>query len=184
MITKHTRWTLALVTLLVPCRDAAGRVVALKVRRRDPCDGARYLYVTSAPAGGPAALAAVHVPVEASELRAASPLVVTEGELKADVSCVLARLPVVSVPGVGSWRAALDVVRAWTPRPAAVAVAFDSDARTKPDVARASRALLEALRGEGFGVRAWQWPPDAGKGLDDFLRARLAARSTPDDRTP
>lgn len=157
--------------LVIPCRDLAGRVVALKVRRRDPCEGARYLYVTSAPAGGPAALAAVHVPRAALDLRGkVEPLVITEGELKADVSTALSGLPVVSVPGVGNWRRGVDLAREWGA--SRVAVAFDADARESEAVARAQHELTRALRREGFSCELWQWPAEQGKGLDDVLRAR------------
>ena len=168
--------------VVIPVRDLDGRVVALKVRRRDPCDGARYLYVTSAPAGGPAALAAVHVPAKARELRdaGAKSLVITEGELKADVATVLSGRPVVSVPGVGNWRRGVELARAWGAR--IVVVAFDADARTNADVARHLRDLLKALRAEGFDARVWTWP-SRWKGLDDYLHARgpNASPSADDD---
>jgi len=157
--------------LVIPVRDLAGRIVALKVRRHDPCEGPRYLYVTSAPTGGPAALAAVHVPAAALELRADTRcLVITEGELKADVATALSGRPVVSIPGVGNWRRGVELARAWGAP--IVAVAFDADASTNPDVARHQRALLAALRAEGFDARLWQWPPADGKGLDDVLLSR------------
>ncbi len=162
--------------LVIPVRDLAGRIVALKVRRRDPCDGARYHYVTSAPKGGPAALAAVHVPAAALELRASAKcLVITEGELKADVATALSGRPVVSVPGVGRWRAGVEAAQAWGAR--VVAVAFDADAATNPDVARHLRALLAALGAEGFDARLWRWDPAEGKGLDDVLLARRNDRT-------
>ena len=152
--------------LLIPVRDPAGRIVALKVRRRDVEPGQqRYLYVSSASRGGPSAASVVHVPAAALALRGA-PLVVTEGELKADVSTALCGRPVVSLPGVGAWALALDVVAAWGA--ADVAVAFDMDARTNPAVGRALVCLVDALRAAGCRVATWRWNGPA-KGLDDFL---------------
>ena len=167
-------WSLAgYAGILVPCRDLAGRIVALKVRRRDPCDGARYLYCTSAPAGGPSALSALHVPAAALALRGkVEPLVLTEGELKADVSTALSDLPVASIAGVGQWRAGVDLARQWGAR--TVAVALDADALEVEAVARAQHALVRALRREGLDVQLWQWPAEQGKGLNDFLRGRSA----------
>ncbi len=160
--------------LLIPCRDLDGRVVALKVRRRDPIEAGaqRYLYVTSSRHGGASALSAVHVPAAALAMRGSgAPLVVTEGELKADVVTHLAQRPAVSLPGVGAWRQGLEAVRAW---PAGrVVVAFDADVRTNPAVASAEAALVSALRAEGVHVEVWRW--DGAKGLDDFLRARMGA---------
>jgi len=172
-------WSLAgPVGIVVPVLDLEGRVVALKVRRRDPCEGPRYVYLSSAGAGGPAALAAVHVPAAARDLRASGrPLVITEGELKADVATALSGRPVVSLPGVANWRRGVELARAWGAR--VVVVAFDADARTNPDVARHQRDLLRALAADGFDARLWQWPPEAGKGLDDFLLARRDARPAP-----
>ena len=155
--------------LLIPVRDLAGRIVALKVRRRDVEPGQqRYLYVTSARSGGPSAASAVHVPRAALEMRH-RPLVITEGELKADVSTALCGRPVVSLPGVGSWALALDVVDAWGAPD--VAVAFDADARSNPNVARALVCLVDALRASGARVSTWRWDGPA-KGLDDYLSAR------------
>lgn len=160
--------------ILIPCRDLEGRVVALKVRRRGEVEkGQRYTYVSSAPEG-PKALASVHVPASALALREGGlPLLITEGELKAAVSTALSGRPVVSVPGVSNWPKGLEMARAWGSR--VVVVAFDADVRTSPDVARAQRELLLALRAEGFDARLLTWP-EPHKGLDDFLLARRLAR--------
>lgn len=158
--------------LVVPVRNLAGAVVALKIRRRDPCEGPRYLYVTSAKHGGAAAASVVHVPLRAATLRPThARLVVTEGELKADVSTHLARVPVVSVPGAGQWREGLDLALAWSADLADVDVCFDMDALTNPSVARSARLLVDALRAEGMRPALRRWDPKF-KGLDDFLLAR------------
>lgn len=165
-------WSIAGVPgVVIPCRDLAGRIVALKVRRREAGEGPRYLYLTSARAGGPAAACVLHVPVRARAiLETAGPvrLVVTEGELKADVASELLGAPVVSVPGVGAWRMAVEAAR--TLRPRSVAVALDADARTNRTVAGAQRSLVDALRAEGHRVELWTWPARF-KGLDDYCAA-------------
>lgn len=179
-------WSLAgAAGLVVPVRDFEGRVVALKIRRRGEVEkGQRYTYVSSSKHGGPAALAVVHVPAAALDARGEGrPLVITEGELKADVATALCGRPVVSLPGVGNWRRGVELARAWGAR--SVAVAFDADARSNPDVARHQANLLRALEAEGFDARLWQWPPAEGKGLDDVLLARRRARDpSPPDPTP
>jgi hypothetical protein len=165
-------WTLAGAPgLLIPERDLDGRIAALKVRRRDVEPGQqRYLYLSSASRGGASAASAVHVPVAAQSMRGV-PLVVTEGPLKADVSThLLGSRPVVSLPGVGSWALALDVVEAWGARD--VAVAFDADARTNRHVQRALVNLVDGLRAAGCRVEVWRWEGPA-KGLDDHLHAQL-----------
>jgi hypothetical protein len=163
--------------LLVPVVDLNARVVALKVRRRGTiaADQPRYTYVSSGRAG-PRALASVHVPPAALALRPA-PLVITEGELKADVSTALCGRPVASVPGVGNWRRGVELARVWGA--ASVTVAFDADARTNPDVARHLRDFVSALAAEGLTPRLWTWqPPATDPGLDAFLLARRDARFT------
>lgn len=156
--------------LLIPCRDLDGRVAALKVRRRDPCEGSRYLYLSSSKHDGPSAASVVHVPVAARALRGtATRLVITEGELKADVSTALLGEPVVSIPGVGMWAAGNHLAVAWGAR--TVAVAFDMDAILNARVALARKLLHDELRRDGFDARLWRWD-SRFKGLDDYLVAR------------
>lgn len=157
--------------VLVPVRNIEGKIVAMKVRRRDLGEGGpRYLYVSSARHGGPSAVNAVHVPRRALDLRPhATRLVLTEGEVKADLSTALLGEPVASVPGVGAWRAGLDLAKQW--RPPLIVIAYDTDASKNPVVARHRRDLREALERDGFRAAVWTWS-DAWKGLDDFLVAR------------
>lgn len=166
-------WTLAGAPgLVVPVRDIEGRIAALKVRRRDPCDGTRYLYVSSAKHGGPSAASVVHVPLGAAARRASvQRLVITEGELKSDASTALLGAPVVSIPGVGSWASGVDLALAWGVRD--VAVAFDTDARSNVRVAFALRCIVDELRRSGFTVSVWEWD-SRFKGIDDYLAARAA----------
>ena len=161
--------------LLIPVRDAHGRIVALKVRRDDVEDGRpanpRYVYASSARWGGPGPGAPPHLPtLPAPPMPPPLPGVVrvTEGELKADVTTVLSGIRTVSVAGVGPWRSALPVLRALGVR--RVLLAFDADAHRKPAVARALYALAWALHTEsGFEVALEQWDEADGKGIDDLL---------------
>jgi DNA primase len=155
--------------LLVTVRDLEGRIVALKVRRRDAEPGhQRYLYLSSARAGGASALAALHVPVVATR-QGAPLLVITEGELKADVATHLLGAPVVGLPGVSSYQ--LAVAHAAASGARRVAVAFDMDGLTNRFVARASRQLVTALRSTGLEAEVWRWDP-THKGIDDMLLAQ------------
>ena len=156
--------------LVVPVRDLDGRVVALKIRRRAADADPRYLYVTSAKRGGATAEIAAHVPVAALALRASSRrLVLTEGELKADVATALLGEPVVSIPGVGAWRAGVEVARAWGAPHVAIALDHDEKPRARLVVARAALSILRELRAAGLRVVLWQW--EGSKGLDDLLSA-------------
>jgi hypothetical protein len=167
----RTWWSLAgSPGLLVPVRDGAGRLVALKVRRDEPGDGARYTYLSSAGHGGPSAEPAVHHPVGT---RVEGVVRVTEGELKADVCTVLSGVYTVSVPGVGNWRPVLPALAALGA--SRVRVAFDADWRSNPCVARALAALVRALRAAGHDVTRETWDRAAGRGLDDVLCAKGAS---------
>jgi hypothetical protein len=159
--------------LVIPVRDLDGRVVALKIRRREADADPRYLYVTSAKRGGATAEIAAHVPAAALALRASSRrLVLTEGELKADVATALLGEPVVSIPGVGAWRAGVELARAWGAHHVRIALDHDEKPRARLVVARAALSILGALRADGFNVSLWQW--EGSKGLDDMA---LAARA-------
>jgi len=157
--------------VVIPVRDLEARIVGLKIRRRDPIEkGARYLWLTSSNHEGAAADNAAHVPSAALALRpTAGRLVITEGELKADVATALSGVPVVSVPGVESWEKGLDVALAWGVQ--TVDVCFDMDRMGNRKVADAARCLVSELRREGLdaGTRKWD---RRFKGLDDFLLAR------------
>ncbi|MEW5931980.1 MAG: DUF3854 domain-containing protein [Bacillota bacterium] len=154
--------------LLVPVRDVRGRVVGLQVRRDDPGDGPRYVWLSSAgrPGGTPArTLCHVAWPPGVPCLR----VWVTEGPLKADIASELLGEPVVAVPGVNTWKSSglLEALREMCPDE--VVVAYDADAETNPFVDRAAGELGRALRGSGYRVCVARWPVGAGKGLDDLL---------------
>ncbi len=138
--------------LLIPVRNLDGRIVALKLRRDEPGDGPRYLYMSSARAGGPGPGAPVHVPLFDG---ATDCVRLSEGELKSDIATTLDGMLTISAPGVTAWRAALPVLRRLGARE--VRVAFDADAREKLPVARALQAVVEALEVEGFQPKLEVW---------------------------
>jgi hypothetical protein len=155
--------------LLIPVRDLAGCITALKVRRDDAGDGPRYSYLSSVKFGGPSPGSPVHVP-----LGVAAPAMtvrLTEGELKADAATVLSGVPAVSVPGVAGWKACLPLLRELETK--TVLIAFDADAAEKPTVARALNASVEGLVAEGLAIEVEKWDA-AHKGIDDALAAGVA----------
>lgn len=101
---------------------------------------------------------------------------ITEGELKAACGCSKG-LPVIGLGGVWTWRAGKQLVDllpslkefAWDKRD--VAICYDSDAVTNPNVMAAEDALATALTGLGAVPRIVRLPSDEGKkvGLDDYL---------------
>lgn len=168
------------VGLVIPVRDALGRIVALKVRA-DDSTSQRYTFVSSARHGGAAALARVHHPALALAMRGTETVVaLTEGPLKADVATALLQSPVLAIPGASEWRAGVEAAIAWGPR--RVAVAMDMDRNTNVEVARAQREMIDALRIAGATVDSWRWDP-RHKGLDDLLLARQVTSQGEADQT-
>jgi hypothetical protein len=156
--------------LLIPVRDLAGRIVAVKVRRDDAGDGPRYSYLSSAKYGGPGPGSPIHVAIGTAT--PAAKVRLTEGELKADVAMSLSGTPTISVPGVAGWSAAISVLHRLVTK--SVLIAFDADAAENPHVARALSDCLAGLEKEGFAVEIEKWDA-VHKGIDDLLAAGLTS---------
>ena len=111
---------------------------------------------------------------------ATEPLIITEGEKKAEKACK-SGLPCFSVPGVWAWRSKKQGVAAipdfdlieWQTRK--VLLCFDNDLMTNPDVIGALNALAHELTSRGAVVVIKYLPKGPGKiGLDDYLVKRNA----------
>lgn len=152
--------------LLVPCRDERGRILGLQIRRDEPGDGPRYVWLSSRSQGGASASTFAHVPIVEPNARR-DEVIVSEGPLKSDAITALDGRLCVSVPGVSAWARALDVLEVLRPR--SVLVAFDADLRTNPAVKAAHDALCAALAAHSITAASLQWPAEFGKGLDDAL---------------
>jgi hypothetical protein len=161
-------WSLAgAAGLLIPVRNLAGHIVALKVRADAPSESLRYTMISSAKHGGPSPGAQVHIPLHDGQY---SDLIrLTEGERKADVATVLSGVLTVAIPGVSVWRKALPVLQALQAR--RVLLAFDADWRSNPHVAQALGQAAFALVRAGIDVQIEDWDPAIGKGIDDVLAA-------------
>jgi hypothetical protein len=153
--------------LLVPCRDLAGRIMALKVRADTVGKSGRYSYLSSTSHGGPGPGAQPHAPTGTPQQ--ADVVRLTEGELKADVAWALSGVPTLSAPGATAWRKCLPMIKALGAK--AVRLAFDADARTNSIVAGAARDCADGLAAEGLAVEVEQWSLEDGKGIDDLLAA-------------
>ncbi len=109
---------------------------------------------------------------------ASEPLIITEGEKKAEKACK-AGLPCFSVPGVWAWRSKKAGIAAipdfdlitWQER--RVLLCFDNDLMSNPQVIAALNALAHELTGRGAVVVIKFLPKGPGKiGLDDYLVTR------------
>ena len=150
--------------LWMPVANVSGSVVAIKVRRDEAEDGARYRYLSSKQHDGPGPGAQVHVPLgyggETRRVR------LTEGELKADVATALTGVLTLGKPGVSSG-GALPVLHSLGVE--TVVMADDADGWTNGHVAGAIKRSVEGLREAGYAVEMETWGLEAAKGIDDLL---------------
>lgn len=163
--------------ILIPVRDAQGRIAALKVRRdgaRDP----RYLWLSSGSAGGASPGSLAHAPVGSMGMLDVAPIRIcriTEGPLKADVAAALSGVVTLAIPGASAIRTALPLLQAL--QPTVIRLAWDADARTNLHVAGGLEMAAHLLRTEmpGAELELETWATDPAthepKGLDDALSA-------------
>jgi len=171
-------WTIAgRPGLLIPVRDVEGKIVALRIRPDDPVDGKYRWFSSGEREGGTACAAHCHV-ARPLGFVADSRLYITEGEIKADIAAQCLGAVVVSVPGVGLWRAGVETVRALAQKGSVVVAAYDLDSRTNPFVAAHEADLLAALHKGGYSVHRALWPVPH-KGIDDALVAGASVVTRP-----
>jgi hypothetical protein len=159
----HDMWLTRLDAILIPIRDRAGRVVAVKQRIMDGGkDRMRLLG-----GGGSKARQVVHHPV-GTTIKRGTQVLFTEGERKGDFAHLCLSYPsVISIPGVRCWSMALDeCVEAGH-----VLLAMDQDEAGRDCTGRLGRALTQL----GVKVDVLVW--DKGKGVDDFTRAGGSAQT-------
>jgi hypothetical protein len=159
----HDMWLTRLDAILIPVRDRAGRVGAIKQRLMD--GGKSRMRMLSG--GGGKAKQMVHHPL-GSTINRGMRAIVTEGERKGDFAHLCLSYPsVISIPGVRCWSMALDeCVEAGH-----VLLAMDQDEAGRDCTGRLGRALTQL----GVKVDVLVW--DKGKGVDDFTRAGGSAQT-------
>ena len=157
--------------LLVPRRDKSGKIVSIV--RRDPkadCVKNKWMPLSGGKnhddSGGASCGVRLHW---ARAGDPSAPVIVTEGERKADI--IAAKIPgvmVVSIPGVAAWAGSglVDELAGF----AVVRIAFDADLRTNPAVGKELLKLSRALKEPGRAIEYVTWDPPH-KGLDDALLA-------------
>jgi hypothetical protein len=128
----------------------------------------------------------LHWPIgSAAATKPTGQVLVVEGERKADVvfAALVKQLEpsdpcgVVGLPGVASYEAVglADELKAaelrHNDKPPVVVVCYDSDHQTNKEVAKAFVGVISYLRTAGLETWVAVWPPEHGKGLDDYLLA-------------
>lgn len=156
--------------LLIPVRDVAGLVVAVKIRPDEPGDGGKYVWLSSSAHDGASPGALAHV----AAIRPGAPLRIVEGVLKADIAAALdPSCSVVGIPSCSAISTARTALAALAP--ARVLLAWDGDAEINPHVARGLARAVEVVREvlPSATVAAETWDR-AHKGVDDALAAEAA----------
>lgn len=170
---RAERWTLNTYHkgFYVPCRDVQGRIAGCQIRLDCPlADGTKYVWLSSnGKPEGVTSGAPVHFvkPDLAVRTRRA---IVTEGLLKADIIADVRDCAVIAFAGADTFPSDIgERLRAWLPTLAEVAIFYDTDFSTKPEVMRALRRLKLTLKASGLRVRPVLWDATGGKGFDDYL---------------
>lgn len=153
--------------LIIPIRDIQGNIIALKTRR-----SISPKYILWSTRNGPSAGTPIHCPLlskpDLSTIR------VTEGEIKSDIASSRTNLYTISIPGVNSWGASLDILASLQPR--RVLLSFDyPDVLHKGGVVRMLRLFAEELCRLGYevGLETWDITNPKAKGVDDALVLEL-----------
>lgn len=187
---KNGKWQLAgSAGLVIPVRNFDGSIHSLKIRSDSDQTYGKYTTLSSNPKpnkdgisaypNGTAAKISVHFPLEGKK-NAYETLVITEGELKADLTCIMKTdWYCISLPGVTMWE--WGVSAAETLKPKKVLLAFDADknkevSSSKPEgtpfiVAKSLANLYLSLKQKNIDVHILDWDIQYGKGIDDVLSA-------------
>ena len=111
----------------------------------------------------------------------------TEGEKKGIISNAYFHYPVVTLPGVNSYKKILEPIRSETSNQRLIdflkqkgtkiiIVAFDADKNVNDAVLNNEKQTISTLRAEGFSIATAEWDMSLGKGLDDLLVAGYKPR--------
>lgn len=154
--------------LLIPCRDARGRIVGCQIRL--DTGSPRYVWLSSRgfPCGASSGAPTHFVKPDLTERTRRA--IITEGPLKADICAELLDCCVIGLAGVASFTADLgQCLLRELPQLREIAIAFDADWSIKPEVRNALRRLYTCILASGLRAQVWSWDAARGKGLDDYL---------------
>ncbi len=107
---------------------------------------------------------------------------ITEGEKKAIVANMLLSHPVISVPGVSSFRSLFCpeegsdlsmIERLMQDRAPLFVVAYDSDKNQNINVLKSEQSLIMSFMQKGLKIAVSEWNANWGKGFDDILLINL-----------
>lgn len=153
--------------IMIPVVEPGMMIIGIRIRHTEASSTNRYSWVSSKgkPDGCGGAPLHVAIPVHCTDT---STVIITEGEIKANIAADKLGRPVISVPGVTITEGVVPLLEQLGA--ATVWIAYDSDAASKPAVAQAEQRLIRKLADRGFAVRRLSWPSHF-KGIDDALSA-------------
>lgn len=123
----------------------------------------KYTWFSSA--GLPNGSGATAVPTVIIKNVAKKHIWITEGILKAETAATLIEANFVGVPGITSWKKAIEIVKSLEAEE--VYVAFDQE--NNPHTREQERQLLENLLAKNIQAMRVTWPEKEGKGIDDLI---------------
>jgi len=162
-----------LAGVLMPRRDLRGCLTGVMVRSDKADADPRYLWLSSAAAGGPSPGSSPHL-ARPPELRQAGVVYIVEGIKKADLIAARLGCLAISINGVGTWRAAEEILDALADQGVDICIiALDRDVKAAAiaHVERSRQRLAAAAVARGYGARVAVWEKEVAKGPDDLLLA-------------
>ena len=133
--------------LLIPCRALDGRIQSLKVRR--DLGEPRYSWL------GEGSVCLPHHPL--GQPQQAARVVVTEGELKADVTRQLTGDVLIGSPGVSNWAMVVPSIQTLQARTVVIAFDHSDDPARQKAIDQHADALADHLESLGISVEDIQW---------------------------
>lgn len=163
--------------ILLPQRDADGKILALVLRRDIPDPKpddihtktlSRYLPFTSYDDSGAAASVGVHVSLHDPTTR--KTIRVIEGIIKADTATEKTGILTVGIPSGSRWRTGIKLAEDLGADE--IIITPDGDTQTNKGICMTLVHACHDLAARGGAFRLEAWDPGHGKGLDDVLNAK------------
>lgn len=177
---------------MIPVKDQLGRIEGFQIRRREPktftnpATGKeekepKYVWLSSDNTEkkprpeGTSPGSPIHF-VNVERIRESGHAIITEGNLKGDITAWYLDHGVITRQGVGNFPSDLGHrLRELIPELRKVSVADDADLVHNKAVAKQSNRLQKSLEAAGLEVGILRWEERHGKGSDDYLQNSLGA---------
>lgn len=153
--------------IIIPALDVEGNIQGLKVRLDDVTER-KYRWISTGELNeGTASEGYCHISGNPSPT-----MLLTEGELKADIVTRFTGMGTISVPGVNALRKLPETIcHLQNKGLEKIYICYDMDLYTNPDVIKGYKKLREILEAFPIKVGTYKWDP-AYKGIDDYLLAK------------